>query len=135
TLRSTIAALALFLALRAARRRPTLPDLAVSLTYAGTMVLFVLANKLTTSASTIFLQDAAPLYVLLLSPWLLREPIRRRDLLFMVVMAAGLACFFVGLDPASRTAPEPFKGNLFAVLSGVFWALTVIGLRFLGRGS
>src|SRR5262245_7379384 len=134
-LRSGIAALALLAMLPASRRRPTGRDLLVSAVYAATMILFVLANKLTTSASTIFLQDAAPLYVLLLSPWLLREPIRRRDLLFMLVMVAGLACFFVGLDPASRTAPDPFKGNLFAVLSGVCWALTVIGLRFLGRGS
>src|SRR6185503_16137205 len=133
TLRSTIAALALFLALRAARRRPTLPDLAVSLTYAGTMVLFVLANKLTTAASTIFLQDAAPLYVLLLSPWLLKEPIRRREIGAMVAMAAGLVLVFVGLDPVSATAPRPLTGNVLAVLSGLLWAGTVMGFRHLGK--
>jgi DME family drug/metabolite transporter len=134
-LRSGIAAVTLFLLLPAARRRPTGKALAVSLAYALTMVLFVLANKLTTSASTIFLQDASPLYILLLGPWLLHEPIRRRDLGFMAALGAGLCLFFVGLDQASATAPNPLRGDLLAILSGLFWALTVVGFRFLGRGA
>src|SRR6185369_2764791 len=99
SVRSGIAAVTLLLLLPAARRRPTGKALAVSVAYALTMVLFVLANKLTTSASAIFLQDASPLYILLLGPWLLQEPIRRRDLGFMVALGAGLSLFFVGLDP------------------------------------
>jgi drug/metabolite transporter (DMT)-like permease len=134
-LRSGIAALILLLLLRPAWRRPTGKALAVSVAYAVTMVLFVLANKLTTSASTIFLQDASPLYVLLLGPWLLREPIRRRDLGFMVALAAGLSLFFFGVDPASATAPDPVRGDLMAILCGLFWALTVVGFRFLGKGA
>jgi DME family drug/metabolite transporter len=134
-LRSGVAAVTLLLLLPAARRRPTGKALAVSVAYAITMVLFVLANKLTTSASTTFLQDASPLYLLLLGPWLLHEPIRRRDLGFMVALAAGLCLFFVGLDPASSTAPNPLRGDLLAILSGLFWAFTVVGFRFLGRGK
>jgi len=65
--------------------------LALSLAYAATLVLFVLANKLTTAASTIFLQDTAPIYILLLSPVLLNEPIRRRDLVFMLVIGIGMS--------------------------------------------
>jgi len=132
-IRSVFAALTLFVLLASARRRPGGREAAVGLAYATTMILFVLANKLTTSASTIFLQDASPLYVLLFSPWLLKEPIRRRDLGFMLVLAAGLGLFFLGLDPASATAPDPLKGDLLAILSGVFWALTVVGFRYLGR--
>jgi drug/metabolite transporter (DMT)-like permease len=135
SLRSGIAAVTLLLLLPAARRRPTGRALAVSVAYALTMVLFVLANKLTTSASAIFLQDASPLYILLLGPWLLEEPIRRRDLGFMAALGAGLSLFFVGLDPASTTAPDPLRGDLMAILSGLFWALTVVGFRFLGRGN
>jgi|SRR5882724_582736 len=131
--RSAIAALTLFVLLPSGRRLPKARDLAVGATYAVTMVLFVVANKLTTSASTIFLQDTSPLYVLLLGPWLLHEPIRRRDLGFMAVLACGLALFFVGLDPASATAPDPLRGDLLAILSGLFWAGTVVGFRFLGK--
>lgn len=138
--RSGIAAVALLAMLPAGRRRPTGRDLLVALVYASTMMTFVLANKLTTSASAIFLQDSAPLYVMLLAPWLLAEPIGRRDLGLMAAIALGLACFFVGLDPASHTAPDPYRGNLLAVLSGVLWALTMVGLRWLassgeGRGA
>lgn len=133
--RSAVAAVALFLMLPETRRRPTLRVLLVGLAYAATMVLYVLSNKLTTSASAIFLQSTAPLYVLLLSPWLLEERIRVADLVYMSVLAVGLGAFFVGLDPVSATAPNPFLGNVLATLAGVSWALTVMGLRALGRGD
>lgn len=133
--RSGVAALALVLMMPDARRWPGRRDLLVALGYGTTMVLFVLSNKLTTAANAIFLQATSPLYILLLGPWLLHERIRRRDLGLMLALAVGMACFFVGLDPASQTAPDPLRGNLFAVLSGVFWAVTVMGLRFLGRSG
>ena len=133
--RSAVAALALFVLMREVRRRPNLRVLGVGLAYAATLILFVLANKLTTSASAIYLQSTAPLYVLLLSPWLLRERIRPRDVVFMIALAAGLGLFFVGFDPVSATAPNPKLGNLLATASGLTWALTVMGLRALGRGG
>ena len=59
-----------------ARRGWTRQSVLVGVAYAACLTLFVLANRLTTSANTIFLQSTAPLYILLLSPWLLREHIR-----------------------------------------------------------
>jgi drug/metabolite transporter (DMT)-like permease len=133
--RSAVAALALFVLMREVRRRPNLRVLGVGLAYAATLILFVLSNKLTTSASAIYLQSTAPLYVLLLSPWLLRERIRSRDVVFMIALACGLGLFFVGFDPVSATAPNPRLGNILAMASGLTWALTVMGLRALGRGG
>jgi DME family drug/metabolite transporter len=133
--RSTVAAVALFLLLPEVRRRPPLRVLAIGLAYASTMILFVLSNKTTTSASAIYLQSTAPLYVLLLSPWLLHERIRARDVAFMAALALGLGLFFVGFDPVSATAPNPRLGNVLALASGVTWALTIMGLRHLGRGG
>ena len=133
--RSAVAAVALLLMMPESRRRPTPRVLLVGVAYATTMVLFVMSNKLTTSASAIFLQSTAPLHVLLLSPWLLKERVRRADLVYMGVLALGLASFFVGLDPVSATAPNPALGNVLATLSGVTWALTVMGLRAVGRGG
>lgn len=131
--RSMVAAVALFLLLREVRRRPTLRVLGIGVAYALTMILFVLSNKLTTSASAIYLQSTAPLYVLLLSPWLLHERIRARDVAFMGALAVGLGLFFVGFDPVSVTAPNPPLGNVLALASGVAWALTIMGLRDLGK--
>src|SRR5216683_3566501 len=48
--------------------------------YAGCIVTFVTATRLTSAANAIFLQYTAPAYVLLLSPWLLREKLRAIDL-------------------------------------------------------
>lgn len=133
--RSAIATLAFLLLLPEARRRPTPQVLAVGSIYAATMILFVLSNKLTTAASAIFLQATAPLWVVLLSPWLLRERVRGRDLLYMGVLALGLGCFFVGIEPATVTAPNPLLGNVLAALSGLTWGLTIMGLRHLGRSG
>jgi drug/metabolite transporter (DMT)-like permease len=142
--RSGIAAIALWLISPAARkgwtRRGGLgPVLLVAVAYAGCLTLFVLANRLTTAANTIFLQSTAPLYLLILSPWLLKEPVRREDLGFMLAVAAGLALFFVGVEQPATTAPDPERGNLLALGSGLCWALAVGGLRWLGsseeRGS
>ncbi len=106
----------------------------VGVAYAATLICFVVANKLTTAASAIFLQATAPLYVLLLSPWLLRERIRRADLALMAFLVVGMVLFWVDLEPASATAPDPARGNLVAIASGFFWGLTLIGLRWLATG-
>ncbi len=131
--RSGIAVLAVLLMVPAARRRWSPAIWAVGLAYAGTMVLYVLANKLTTAANTIFLQDTAPLYILLLGPLLLGERARRSDAVLMAVMAAGMALFFVGVPEPQTTAPAPLRGNLLALAAGICWALTIMGLRRLGR--
>jgi drug/metabolite transporter (DMT)-like permease len=145
--RSGIAALALLLMTPAARRGWTLRQAQgglwraalVGVAYAGCLVLFVLANRLTTAANTIFLQSTAPLYILLLAPWLLKEPIRRHDLGFMLAVGLGLLLFFVGTEHPGATAPDPDRGNLLALASGFCWALTICGFRWLsaapGRGS
>ncbi len=131
--RSGIAAAVILLAVPAARRGWSRRTVLVGLAYATTLILFVLANKLTTAANSIFLQSAAPLYILMLGPWLLREPIRRSDVPIMGLAAAGLVLFFVGTQSPQATAPDPLRGNILAALAGVSWALTIVGLRWLGR--
>ena len=82
--RSGIAALALVALLPEARRGWRPATWLVGVGYAATMILFVLSTKLTTAANAIFLQSTAPLYLILLGPWLLREPLRGRDLVFLL---------------------------------------------------
>jgi DME family drug/metabolite transporter len=131
--RSGIAALFLLIAIPAARRGWDRATAAVAVSYASTLVLFVLANKLTTAASTIYLQSTGPLYVLLASPWLLKERIRRTDLAFMAALALGLVLLLAGTDEPVTTAPNPLLGNALATFSGVCWGLTIMGLRWRGR--
>ena len=130
--RSGIAAIVILLLVPGARRGWGWRPLVVGLASGATFVLFVVANKLTTAANTIFLQSAAPLYMVLLSPILLKERARRQDFVLMAFVAAGLALFFVGSDTALATAPDPTRGNVVAILSGVGWALALMGLRWMG---
>ncbi|MDQ3207072.1 MAG: EamA family transporter, partial [Gemmatimonadota bacterium] len=135
SLRSGFAAVALLLMAPASRRGWTRQSVLVGVAYAACLTLFVLANRLTTAANTIYLQSTAPLYLLLLAPWLLKEPVRRRDVGFMLVVALGLMLFFVGVEPPAATAPDPVQGNILALVSGFCWALTVLGLRWLSAGA
>ena len=131
--RSGVAAIVVFLLLPGARRRPSKGQWFVACAYATTLILYVLANKLTTASNAIFLQSTAPLYVLLLAPLWLKEPIRRRDVVFMLALGVGMAMFFVGTEAPQRTAPDPLLGNLLGAAAAVSWALTVSGLRWLAR--
>ncbi|MES2306738.1 MAG: DMT family transporter [Gemmatimonadota bacterium] len=131
--RSGVAALTLLILVPKAWRGFGWKPLLVGAAYAATLVSFVLANRLTTSANTIYLQSTAPLYLLLLGPWLLREPIQRRDLPILFAVLGGLVLVFLGDDAPSTTAPDPARGNLFAVVSGLSYALMICGLRWLGR--
>lgn len=133
TTRSAIAGLALFLVFRSWRKFWEPKTLLVGAAYASTMILYVTSNKLTTAANTIFLQATAPVYLLLLGPWFLRERTSRSEWVLTSVIAVGMAMFFVGIDPPQVTAPRPLLGNLLAGISGLTWALTILGLRWLGR--
>jgi len=131
--RAGIAGVVLLLVVPGVRHSFSIQTVAVGFAYAGASVLFVLATKLTTAANAIFLQSTSPITIVLLSIWLLKEPLRRRDALFMVALAAGLSLFFFGSHQPTTTAPDPVRGNLFALVSGLFWAVTVIGLRWLSH--
>jgi DME family drug/metabolite transporter len=131
-LRSGIAAAALLLWLHG-RVRWTPQVLGLAVIYACMITLFVNATKLTTAANAIFLQSTAPLYILLLAPLLIGERFRPRDLVYLGAVAIGMVCCFVGRPDASATAPDPATGNLLALLCGVTWALTLLGLRRVER--
>lgn len=130
--RSGVAAAALLLFLPESRRVRSWRVLLVGLAYASCLILFVLSNKLTIAANAIFLQSTAPLYLLLLGPWLLKERIRRADLILMGVLGLGMSMFFLDRQIPVRTAPDPALGNVLALVSGISWALTLAGLRWVG---
>ncbi len=122
--RSLVAGLFLLLAVREARRWPSRRMLLATGAYAATVILFVLANKLTTAANAIFSPDTAPLWVLVFSAWLLHERPGRGELLAIPVYGAGLALFF--FDDLS---PGRLAGNLVALASGLSFALLIVGMR------
>lgn len=98
--------------------------------YAGTLTCFVYANKTTTAANAIFLQYTAPVYILILAPFILKEKFRALDLVTVAICLAGMSLFF--LEPqsdANKLASNVFVGNIAALVSGVFFGLYFILLR------
>ncbi|MDX2166597.1 MAG: DMT family transporter [Deltaproteobacteria bacterium] len=133
--RSGVAVLALLVLAPTGLRSMGRRDWVVGAAMAATLIAFVVANKLTSAANVIFLQSTSPFYLLVLAPWLLGEPLQRRDLAIMLAIAAGMALFFIGEQPATHSAPDPLRGNLIAAASGLSFALTLIGLRWVSRGG
>jgi drug/metabolite transporter (DMT)-like permease len=122
--RSAIAAVALLLHFRPRLRRLTPGFIAGLFCYAACLVTFVTATKWTTAANAIFLQYSGVVWVLLLSPIVVREPLRARDAVAIAAAFVGMALFFLGrLDPQGRA------GDAIALLSGLFFAGLVLSLR------
>ena len=129
--RSLAAGFALLILLPAARRGWSWRSFVVAVPFAATFTLFTLANKYTTAANAIFLQDTAPLYILLLGPFLLGERIRQRDLFLMAALLIGLGLIFASTREATLSASDPRLGDVLALVSGLTWAFTVLGLRWI----
>ncbi|HYH87343.1 MAG TPA: DMT family transporter [Pyrinomonadaceae bacterium] len=122
--RSLFAAATVALLTRREGFRVNAVTLVSSVLYAALLLLFVVANKLTTAANAIFLQYTAPVYVLLLEPWMYKERLHTRDLLVVGACLAGMSLFFVG-----QLRPQDVAGNLTALASGLCFALFLLLLR------
>lgn len=122
--RSTLTFLFLTAVYRPGLERWKKASFGTALAYALMILCFVSANKLTTAANAIFLQYTGPFYVLALGPWLLKERFRKADAAAIAVALGGMSLFFVGKLDGGHLA-----GNLLAVVSGLFFALTVVFLR------
>ena len=100
------------------------------LAYTATVVLFVVATKLTTAANAIFLQYTAPIYIALLSPWLLRERVHWSDWILIGLAFGGVALFF-----CDRLSLAGTWGVIAALVSGVSYAWLTVLMRRQKSGS
>jgi drug/metabolite transporter (DMT)-like permease len=101
-----------------------------AIAYAGTVIFFVLATRLTTAANAIFLQYTAPIYVAIAAFWWLGERTRRIDWVVIGVALCGIAVFFF-----DELTTEGFWGIMAALASGVAFASLVLCLRKDRAGS
>ena len=94
------------------------------ISYAACLASFVTATKWTTAANAIFLQYAGVVWVMLLAPIVVKEPLRSRDAIAITVALGGMALFFVGKLDTKGSA-----GNAMALVASVFFAALVLSLR------
>jgi drug/metabolite transporter (DMT)-like permease len=95
-----------------------------SVIYATLLFLFVWATKHTTAANAIFLQYTAPIYILILAPFVIGEKFHWRDLVTVIFCLAGMSLFFVG-----DLSIGDYQGNIAALGSGIFLGLYIMLLR------
>jgi len=95
-----------------------------------TQFLFITSTKLTTAANAIFLQYTAPIYVVLLGFWFLREKPSRTDWVSMFIIFLGLFFFF-----GDKLSAGGLYGNILAILSGVTSAVMMVSFRAQKNGA
>lgn len=95
-----------------------------SVFFAGILIFFVLATKMTTAANAIFLQFTAPIYLLVLEPIFLKTKFERKNLLTILVCIVGMILFFFG-----RLEIGNIYGNIIAIVSGICFACFTLILR------
>jgi drug/metabolite transporter (DMT)-like permease len=122
--RSLLAAITVILATRKKGLRIDLFGFICSLIYGALLFLFVWATKHTTAANAIFLQYTAPIYILILGPFVIGEKFHLRDLATVIFCIAGMSLFFVG-----KLEISDYQGNVAALASGVLLGLYIMLLR------
>jgi drug/metabolite transporter (DMT)-like permease len=122
--RSAIAALVLLVALRRPHLTWSSAQIGGAIAYTVTVILFVLANKLTTAANAILLQYTAPIYTALFGAWFLGERARRLDWITILVVIGGMVLFFL-----DDLATGGFWGNVCAISSGITFASFIVLMR------
>jgi len=122
--RSIVSALFIIIVTKRIKIEFTKDQLICSFFYALTVILFVSANKLTTSANAIMLQYTAPIYVAFLSYAFLKEKIYPIDWISIIFVMIGMILFFIG-----KVTFNGLLGNFVAILSGVTFAALAIFMR------
>jgi len=98
--------------------------------YAATMILFVIANKLTLSANAIVLQYTAPVWTCLMAWLILKEKPYKEHWLSL-----GLVCFGMIVVFGNRLGRGSLSGDLLAIMSGITFAANSVALRALKNNN
>ena len=122
--RSGIAAIFMMFYLGKVKVKVTKVKLGGAIAYATTVTLFVVANKLTTSANAILLQYTAPIWVAVFSGIILKEKAKKIDWISILFVMAGMIMFFVGDVESGK-----ILGNVIAIMSGISLSFVAIFLK------
>lgn len=128
--RSAIAALLMLCVIKKPSLKWSKVKIGGSIAYAGTVILFISANKMTTAANAILLQYTAPIYVALLGSWFLKEKTTAVDWITIFFVLGGMILFFIDDINAGS-----IWGNIIAILSGISFAAQALLIRKQKDGS
>lgn len=93
--------------------------------YAGILIMFVIATKMTTAANAIFLQFTAPIYLVVLEPVFLKTKFEPKNVITIIICIGGMILFFFG-----KLEIGSIYGNLVAIGSGICFAMFSLLLKY-----
>ncbi|MDR2631218.1 MAG: DMT family transporter [Spirochaetaceae bacterium] len=111
-------------------KRQPFPLIAGGLAYALTMICFVIANKLTSSANAILLEYSAPVWAALLGWVLIKERPHWEHWLALALVMGGLYLFF-----RDGLAGGSLLGDGIALLAGIFFGINSVCMRMQKEGN
>lgn len=122
--RSLFASILMMVLMKRVRFTWSRDQIITAVAYTATVLLFVISNKMTTAANAILLQYTAPVYVAVLSAWILKEKSSWADWVTIAFVLGGMVLFF--LDHLSLGS---MVGNILAMASGVTFAVEIVFMR------
>jgi len=123
-MRAAFAAVIMAVYMKKPRITFSLPVILGGLCMSGTTILFIFANKLTTSANAIILQYTAPVFVLVFSVLFLKKRIKALDIAAVLIVFAGIALFFFD---------QLGDGNVLGIILACFSGITFSGVFIINK--
>jgi len=93
--------------------------------FAGILILFVVATKMTKAANAIVLQFTSPIYLVFLEPLFFKTKFVTRNLITVLLCVAGMVLFFFG-----KLELGNIYGNLIAIGAGMSFAMFSLLLKY-----
>lgn len=106
------------------------PILLAGLLFAGDLIAWHLAINLTTIANATFLATMAPVWVMLFSGLFIGEPVTRAMVMGLLICVAGGALL---MGSSYAIAPERLMGDVFGLITSVFFGLYFLPIRVARR--
>lgn len=128
--RGIISAIVVWLYLKKPNFTFSKPQVIGAFSYAMMVTGFIVANKLTTATNAVVLQFTAPIWIVILGVWILKEKASWYDIVSIFIVSAGMFLFFID-DVGGGT----LAGNIVAIFSGLALAGSTIGMRMQKEGS
>ena len=118
--RGVFSALIIFMSMKMSgyKLRVTKKSLGIAFLTFMNLVLFVSANKYTTAANAIVLQYTAPIFVLIVTAFILKRKLRSFEILTVFAALIGIVLFFM-----DQVSGNGMSGNVMAVASGFFMGI------------
>ena len=118
--RGLLSSLVVYLSMKMSgyRMKVTGKSLGIAFLTFTNVILFVSANKMTTAANAIVLQYTAPIFVLIVTTFVLKRKLKTHEIGTVFIACIGVVLFFM-----DKMSPVGMMGNIFATASGFFMGL------------